>query len=423
METPTSEMDPGPPEGGPSPGEPATAATDAALIAHRSLPQRTQLRILGIVALGLLVLVVLVRLAGAFNGGGGAPAPAGSSSFRITDAQLASLTIQPVASLPFRTEHITDGKIALNGDTSTPVFSPYSGRVVRLMAGIGEYVRRGAPLLAVEASEFVQAQSDLSNASAQLKLAQINEQRKHAAFDARGGALQDWQQAQADLVVAQSALSAARSRLRILGKTDGEIDALAGGAGGPALTYLVAPISGVVTDRQVGPGQYLQAGGSTPVFTMADLATVWLVANVREVDAPGIERGQSVEVHVLALPGETFHATLTAVGPTVDPATRRVPVRAVLDNPGGRLKPEMFATFNIVTSAPTQAPAVPEDAVVYEGERARVWVVNPDRSVALREIRAGRTQNGMVEVLSGLQAGEQVVTRGSLFIDRAARPG
>lgn len=414
--------------------EPQAAASDAAgaagdpdteRLARRTLPQPVQLRILGIAGVALLVLLALARLAGAF-GGAPADAPAAAAApgtFRIADAQLASLTIQPVAVLPFRTEHITDGRIALNADTTTPVYSPYSGRVVRVIAGIGERVARGAPLLAIEASEFVQGQSDLSNAGAQLQLAQVNEQRRHAAYEARGASLQDWQQAQSDLAVAQAAVNAARKRLRILGKSDAEIDALAQAPDTAGVTFLKAPISGVVTDRQVGPGQYLQSGSGTAVFTIADLSTVWLVANVREVDAPGIAAGQPVEVRVLALPNEVFLATLSTVGPTVDPGTRRVAVRAVLDNRYGRLKPEMFATFSIVTSAPRDAPGVPEEAVIYEGERARVWVVNRDRSVALREITVGRTQNGMVEILSGLRAGEQVVTRGSLFIDRAARPG
>ena len=294
---------------------------------------------------------------------------------------------------------------------------------MRVMASPGEYVKRGAPLLRIEASEFAQAQSDLHNAAATLKLARINEERKHAAYDNKGGSLQDWQQAQVDLAAAENAATSAGNRLRILGKSDQEIAQLEGAKKTNPETSVVAPIAGVVTDRQVGPGQYIQAGASTPVFSIGDLSTVWLVAAVPETDAPFIERGQEVEVRVLALPGQIFKAKLTAVGAQVDPVTRRVPVRATLANPAGKLKPQMFASFSIITSGESQAPSVPEEAIVREGDQARVWVVSQHNTLALRSIRTGRSSDGMVEVVAGLTAGERVVTRGSLFIDRAARPG
>jgi cobalt-zinc-cadmium efflux system membrane fusion protein len=186
---------------------------------------------------------------------------------------------------------------------------------------------------------------------------------------------------------------------------------------------VTAPIDGVVTDRQVGPGQYLQAGNSTPVYTIGDLASVWLVADVREIDAPLVEIGQEIEVRVLALPGRVFTAKLTSVGSAVDSVTHRVPVRATIENRDGKLKPQMFATFSIITSGESDALAVPEEAVVREGEAARVWVVQGGNDLALRQIHTGRINNGMVEVLDGLEPGDKVVTRGSLFIDRAAQPG
>jgi cobalt-zinc-cadmium efflux system membrane fusion protein len=126
---------------------------------------------------------------------------------------------------------------------------------------------------------------------------------------------------------------------------------------------------------------------------------------------------------VLALPGRIFEATVTELGATVDPVTHRVPVRARLANTDGKLKPEMFASFSIITSPAASAAAVPEEAVVREGDEARVWIVEEGNGLTLRTIRTGRVNDGMVEVLEGLRPGEQVVTRGSVFIDRAAQPG
>jgi len=378
-----------------------------------------------------VLLVAVVALAAALFAAGALRArpetqlrPASSAaSIRLSNAQLSTLEIQPVTVRTFRSEELTEGQIALNGDTATQVFSPFSGRVLSVMAGPGESVKKGSPLLRIDASEFLQAQSDLLNSVAALKLARTNEERKHAAYEGKGGSLQDWQQSQAELAAAQTAFAAARDRLRIFGKTGAQIDAIERAANPDPVTDVLAPIDGVITDRQVGPGQYIQAGSSTPVFTIGDLSTVWLIAAVRETDAPFIAPGQSAEVRVLAFPDQVFEAKVTVVGPQVDPVTHRIPVRATIANPGGKLKPQMYASFQIITGKPSEAVAVPEEAVVREGDQAHVWVVEEDNALILRPVRTGRTHGGMVEVLQGLKPGERIVTRGSLFMDREAQPG
>jgi cobalt-zinc-cadmium efflux system membrane fusion protein len=397
-------------------------------LARRALPVRRQLQIVLLIALtaaGILMIGWGATKLHAAQPESSPPqtASANGSALHLTPSQLASLTVNTVANLGFRSEQMADGRIALNSDTATQVFSAYSGRVVRVIAAIGEHVKKGAPLFSIEAAEFAQSQSDLLNANSQLKLARIAEERRHAAFDSKGGSQQDWQQAQADLSAAQNTVNSVRNRLKIFGQTDEQIAALERVETPSPVTVVTAPIDGIVTDRQVGPGQYLQLGNSTPVYTIGDLSTVWLVAEVREVDAPLVEIGQAIEVKVLALPGKVFEAKLTAVGSSVDPVTRRVPVRATIENRDGKLKPQMFASFSIFTSAESDALAVPEEAVVREGEAARVWIVQGNNELALRPIHTGRINNGMVEVLDGLKPGDEVVTRGSLFIDRASQPG
>lgn len=343
-------------------------------------------------------------------------------TFRATDQQLKTFTIEPVATHAFVSEEMTEGKIAVDGDRSTPLYSPYSGRVIRVIAGLGDVVKAGAPLATIAASEFVQAQNDLATAAAQVKLARINEARKHALYDAKGGSLQDWQQSQADLTTAETALQAVRDRLKIFGKSDADIDALAGSRSIDAVATLTAPVGGVVVDRQIGPGQYLQSGASTPAYTIADTTRVWLLANVRETDAGLVRPGQAVEVHVLAYPKRAFAAKLTFVSAVVDPITHRIPVRAEIENRDGALKPEMFANFRITTSDATESPAVPEAAVVYEGDQAHVWVAQGGGLISYRAIRTGRHDGGLVEVTDGVKPAEQVVTKGGLFIDQVATP-
>ncbi len=356
-------------------------------------------------------------------------------AFRPSETQWASLRLAPVRQVSFRDERATDGKIAINEDTTTPVYSPFSGRVTRLIAKPGDVVEPGAPLFAIDASEYVQGQNDLvtavagvEKAKSRLVLAQTSEKRQRELLAIRGGALKDLEQAQSDLVGAQGdmraaeiALAASRNRLRILGRSDEEIAKLEKVDRIGAETIVAAPIGGTVIQRRVGLGQYIAVGATDPIFTVGDLSTVWLIANVRESDAPKMRVGAPVEVTVLAYPGRVFNARLSYVAPALDPVTRRLPVRAEIRNPDRELLPEMFASFRIVAGESRLAPSVPQEAVVYEGAQARVWVARPEqKSVVTRPIEVGATANGLVEVRKGLSVGETVVASGTLFIDRAA---
>jgi len=154
---------------------------------------------------------------------------------------------------------------------------------------------------------------------------------------------------------------------------------------------------------------------------IGDLTKVWLVANAREESAPLLHTGDPVQVSVLAFPGRTFSARLTYVAASIDPNTHRLPVRAEVENSNGDLKPEMLASFRIVVGQDAVAPAVPANALVQEGSTAHVWVALPAaKALEIRQVKIGRTRDGMVEVVDGLKAGESVVTSGAVFIDRAA---
>ncbi len=347
-------------------------------------------------------------------------------TFRPTKGQLDSLAISPVLQMNFRGELITDGSIAYNDNTTTQVFSPYSGRVTRVIAQLGDLVKKGDPLMVVAATEFVQAKSSLIAARAQVTLTTAAEKRQHELYLAKAGAQKDWLQSQSDLATAEGNLQAARNQLSILGKSEHEISALENGEKVSEINpeaLVRAPVSGTVTQRQVGLGQFLQSasGGATiPVYTIGNLSTVYMIANVREGDAPLMHIGLPVEVHVLAFPDRVFKAKLSWVAPAMDINTHRLPVRAEIANSDGALKPMMFANFSIVTSGEIKTIGVPQSAVIYEGGESHVFVANSDGTLAIRPVRIGRISGDFLEVTSGLAAGEKIVTRGTLFIDRAA---
>jgi membrane fusion protein, heavy metal efflux system len=354
--------------------------------------------------------------------------------FYPTSAQWATLTVEPAQQRVFRTEHVTEGKIAVDEDRSTPIFSPYAGRVTKLFVKPGDVVKVGQPLFTVEATDMVQAQNDfiaaataLNKARSALNLAQIVDKRQRLLYEGKAVPLREVQNARAaldaaenDLRSAEVALEATRNRLRILGKTDAEIAEFQDkGTINPA-TPIYAPIAGTVVQRKVGPGQYVGSSGGDPVFVIGDLSTVWVVAFIRETEAPTVRVGQAAYFTVLAYPDEAFPANIGYVAAALDPVTRRLLVRATVNNAAGLLKPEMFASVKILTGEGDAEVAVPRDAVIYEGGDARVWVARDDKAIELRRIKVGMTSGNMIEVLEGLAPTDRVVTKGSLFIDRVA---
>ncbi len=357
-------------------------------------------------------------------------------SVRVTADQMHQLEIAPVETYPFLLQKAAIGQIAFNDETSTVVLSPFSGRVVRLIANVGDRVKRGAALLELDSPEVLQPQNDfiaagsaLNKARAQLALARTVEQRHRSLYENKAGALKDWQQAQAQLAAAQSdaraaetALEAARSRLRIIGRSEADIATLVDKGAISRTVAIEAPIDGTVIARKVGPGQQVRSDGGEPLYTIADLSTMWLKAYVPESDIASVHEGQEVEVKISALPDRTFKARIATIGAASDVQTRRIVVRSEIHNPDGVLKAGMFASFRINAGrAPT--PAVPVDAVIREGDSAVVWVEQPDNTTVFRRrpVVLGIEQNGRLQIREGLSSGERVVTRGAIFVDNEWR--
>lgn len=358
----------------------------------------------------------------------------GQTTYTPTEAEWASLTIAPAVEHVFRTEHVTEGKISVDEDRSTQVFSPFAGRVTRLLVRPGDHVEQGQPLFVIEAADTVQAQNDfvaavtgLNKAKSQLELAQTQDKRAKDLYEGKAAPLKDYQSSQAALISAQNdmrssetALEAARNRLRILGLSEEDITAFQDKGRINREATIVAPITGTVVQRKIGPGQYVNSAASDPVFVIGDLSTVWITAYVRETEASDVAVGQEAAFTVLAFPGRVVNARINYVSAAIDPVTRRLTVRATVDNPDEKLKPEMFANVTIYSTDDHPAVGVPKQALIYEGNQIRLWVARNDKTIELRTIKAGLANSDLVEVKTNLAAGEEVVTKGSLFIDRAA---
>lgn len=364
-----------------------------------------------------------------------APAPLAPGEFRLSENETRALRIEPVQSREFRPERIAEGRIAVNDDRATPVLSPYTGRVLRAFARVGDEVQPGQPLFEIETPDVTGAANDLLSAAegaqksrVALDQARREEARQASLFSARAASQRDVEQARAATRAAEAddrsalaQLEAARDKLRVLGRTPAQIAEIERTRQVSGVISVGAPIAGTVTQRRVGPGQWVSAGQGDPVFTIADLSTKWLVANVRELDVPLIRVGQTVDVQVGALPGQRFAARVARMNAGLDPTTRRLTVVAEVQDPQNLLKPEMFATFRISVGEAATSPTVPVGAVIYRGAEASVWVALDGGRFAMRRIEPGIRDGDQIQVARGLEAGERVVTGGALFIDRAAR--
>ena len=359
------------------------------------------------------------------------PAVAASNDTVIVDAQqLQQISTDTVKERMVTIDRKATGKVGFNEDRLTPVFIPFPGRIVELLANKGDNVRSGQSLAIVESPDFVGAQNDLASARSDLAkanigltAAQVAEQRSRRLHDQEAISTKDLQQAQTDLARAQddvrrsqSAVSAAENRLRLYGKEPDETTAV-----DPKVT-LRAPISGTIVDRKVGPGQYVKPDSPDPLFLISDLGQVWVLVDVYESDVAAIRLNMPVEVTVPAYPEKVFPARISFISPTVDPATRTLRVRCLVPNANGLLKPDMFATIKIGAAGKQPMATLPASAVVVEGNDSVVFVADTSPGhFHRRTVHVGKEVEGGFVVDSGIRPGEVVATRGALLLNELSR--
>jgi cobalt-zinc-cadmium efflux system membrane fusion protein len=332
-----------------------------------------------------------------------------ANSVTLSDAELKAFKVEAVDTREFGVSRDAVGKIAFNDDASVPVFPPYQGRIAQLFAKPGDDVKKGQVMFEIDSPDLVNAESNLISAvgtfqqtKGQLDLTTRALARGKALLEAKAIAQKDLEQATADFTAADGAYKAAVGGLKIDSRMP-----------------VASPIAARVTSRQAGPGQFVQPGGN-PVYTVADISTVWMIAKVAETDIPLVHVGQQASVKVMAYPGRLFRGKITYIAASVDPDTHRVLVRSEIPDPKFELLPEMFATFVIRTGEAFTSPAVPEAGVVREGDGTMtVWVTADRRRFDKRTVRIGLQQGGFIQILEGLQPGELLATDGALFLSNA----
>ena len=335
----------------------------------------------------------------------------------LSEKQAATLKIGPVASRDFALLKTAVGTIDFNENLLVQVFSQYAGKILKANFNIGDDVKAGDVLFTIDSPDLLQAESTLLAAAGVLELQKRALARATNLLKAGGSAQKDVDQSTSDQQTAEGNYKAARDAVRIFGKTDAEIDQVVDMRKVDSTLRVPSPIAGRVVVRNAAPGLLTQPDSTSPPYSVADVSTMWMLANVIETDAPAYKLGQSVEVRVPAYPDKVFKGHVTALGAMIDPNTHRQLVRSEIDDPQHQLRSGMFASFVIHVGDVAHSLAVPTEGVVREGDGTMtVWVTSDRRRFAKRTVTIGLQQDGWDQILDGLSPGETVVTDGAVFL-------
>jgi membrane fusion protein, heavy metal efflux system len=327
------------------------------------------------------------------------------SHVRVVTIQATRLT---------RTLRLT-GAVAYDAFNTTPVITQVGGPVSRILVVPGQQVKEGQPMLDVSSPDYSQLLDAYLKAADSYRLADKNWVRAQDLYQHHAIAQRDLEQAESDRNQAQADLNAADQGMKILGiKNPADLAK----APSSALIPVLAPISGEVVERLVSPGQVVQAG-QTQAFTISNLRTVWVLANVYQGDLAAVRSGDDVVVQNDAYPG-TFHGRISYVSPALDPNTRTLQARIVVDNPGEKLKRDMYCTVTVTAGTIPNAIAVPDASVLRDdNNQPFVYLATGANQFGRRDVEIGQSLNGQTQILRGISPGERVVADGSLFLQFA----
>ena len=333
---------------------------------------------------------------------------AGALHFAPGHPQLALLALAPVRAAQ-ELQVDLPAKLVWNEERTQRIYPAFAGRVTALRADLGQPVKAGQALALLASPEFGQAQADTARAQADLRLAQQALARQQQLFDAGIVARKDLEQTQADAARAQAEAARAAARTRLYGSSAQVDQQLA----------LTSSMAGWVVERNLNPGQELrpdQGGPGNPaLFVITDPRQLWVQIDAREGDLASLRPGDAFTLQVAAYPGEVFRGHVSASADAIDPQTRTIKVRGVIDNPERRLKAEMLATAQVGENHGAGV-LLPAEAVVLDDGAHRVWVQSAPGVFAPRTVQLAHEGPREVIVRAGLQAGDEVVTRNVLLL-------
>jgi cobalt-zinc-cadmium efflux system membrane fusion protein len=374
--------------------------------------------------LAALAVVSAIGLALTGCEGSGSNAAANSGSARNSDnpelftipqdqmSHVQVLTAQPTTLT--RSLRLT-GAVAYNSFRTTPVITQVSGPVSRVVVVPGQKVAQGEPMLYVASPDYSQLRTNYLKAKDAYALAQKAYARAQDLYQHHAIAEQNLEQAQSAEVQASGDLVSAQAALKVMGVTDP--DALVKAP--PSFEVPVkAPIGGLVVEQDVSAGQLIQPG-TTQCFMISDVSTVWVLVNVYQKDLPYVRVGDQVAIQTDTYP-EVFHGRIAYVAASLDPSTRTLQARIETNNPGEKLKKDMYVVATVNAGAIENAIVLPDAAVLRDTENQPfVYAAASANQFGRRSVTLGESLNGQTEITGGLKAGDRVIGNGSLFLQFA----
>jgi membrane fusion protein, heavy metal efflux system len=292
------------------------------------------------------------------------------------------------------------------------VYPPAGGRIVEMKVRPSDRVEKGQLLALLESNDLSRAVADYHKARVDAEVKQQALTRAEDLLTHNAIAQKDYQQAQGDAKIAQAELDATAQQIRVFGMDPDH-----------ASTELrvVAPRSGVVLDIGASSGEYSKSlDAPQPLCTIADISTVWALGDIYERDFAGVKMGEEAQVTLDAYPNQHWPGRVGVLSDAVDPTTRTLHLRVVLSNPGGRMKPAMFGSIRVLRSS-SPGILVPASAVIREGSEAHVFVSKGNGRFERRTVKLGRAMDGSIEILSGVNQGDSIVSEGALLLRAAAQ--
>jgi len=342
------------------------------------------------------------------------PTQSSEQTIKVPAIEAANLRIEEVRMTADSKLLTTTGRIGFNEDRITHVVAPMTGYLLELKARVGDQVKEGQPIAVIKSKDLAEAIADLLLSNKDLELAQKNHAMTKDLYEHDAASRIAFQQAENDLAKAKMQVTRNTDRLRLMGLSEQEIS---DSSSKPLQPHVVikSPIDGVVTERQATPAQYVAADG-TPLFTIADLSTVWVLGDVFERDMRLLRPNQRALVVTPAFPNHAFSGRISRIDSVLDPASRTVKVRCIINNERGQLRPEMFATVNFLLEESAETIDIPAAAVLTESGSSFVYLARDETTFVRQKIDVQPDGPGRMRLIAGLRVGDHIVTDGAILV-------
>ena len=321
--------------------------------------------------------------------------------------QLVNMKIETIQEIFAPSTDPLNGKITFDENFTTRIGTPIDGRVTKINVQIGDSVKAGQVLMLIDAPDLGNALSDARKAQLDLQLKKQANQRNHMLFDNGVIAKKELENSDADFAQAEAEMARTKSKLKNLGSSNKVIGE----------NYAVrSPISGVIVDRQANPGSLIRADALNPIFIITNPDHLWASIDLPERDLGKIFKNQNISVEVDAYPNEIFSGRVQSIGQMVDPATRRIQIRCMVDGKG-KLKPEMYAKITPLNSSKDKVLRLPNSALITDGLYSYVFVETSAGHLAKTKVNLSAQQLNFSIVKDGLKAGDRIVTSGAILLN------